>query len=167
MFHIVRAFQEAGVCGAALCLSPVASECLTCGLIDVPMILGCLRSLSVALDGATSALSNGERGSTSQDVFIGAAVLVASVHGRVILPPGFTESMFERLRNAAAHRSCQDSGVRVASLLGLASMVGCPLLGVGEYVPRCAILGGLLRYWEGVFSPVLFSDGELGRSDAV
>lgn len=139
VFHVVRALQEAGVCGSALCLPVVASECLSCGLIDSPAILDCLRSLSVALDGATSPRPGGERGCAAQDVCIGAASLVASIHGKVVLPPGFVESMFERLRKAAANpvnRTGMERGSRVVSFLALSSLIGCPLLGIGEFVPR-------------------------------
>lgn len=139
VFHVVRALQEAGVCGSALCLPVVASECLSCGLIDSPAILDCLRSLSVALDGATSPRPGGERGCAAQDVCIGAASLVASIHGKVVLPPGFVDSMFERLRKAAANpvnRTGMERGSRVVSFLALSSLIGCPLLGIGEFVPR-------------------------------
>lgn len=146
VFNIVRAFQEAGVCGAALCLATAASECLSCGLIDSPAVLGCLRSISLALDGSSpSALPGGERGELTgrlpaQDAYIGAAGLVATCERRkVTLPPGFAESVFESLRRTAAHRRGAKSGIRVASLLALASVVGCPLLGPGEFAPRCGL----------------------------
>lgn len=146
VFNIVRAFQEAGVCGAALCLATAASEGLSCGLVDSPAVLGCLRSISLALDGSSPAALPGDRGELStgrppaQDAYLGAAGLVATCERRkVILPPGFAESVFESLRRTAAHRRGAKSGIRVASLLALASMIGCPLLGPGEFAPRCAI----------------------------
>lgn len=140
----MRAFQEAGVCGAALCLATAASECLSCGLIDSPAVLGCLRSISLALDGSSpSALPGGECGKLTgrlpaQDAYLGAAGLVAACERRkVTLPPGFAESVFESLRRTAAHRRGAKSGIRVASLLALASVVGCPLLGPGDFASRC------------------------------
>lgn len=151
VFNIIRAFQEAGVCGAALCLATAASEGLLCGLVDSPVVLDCLRSISLALDGSSpAALPEGRAELTgrppAQDAYLGAAGLVAACERRkVILPPGFAESVFESLRRTAAHRRGAKSGVRVASLLALASMVGCPLLGPGEFAPRCAVFVFIFR----------------------
>ena len=156
MFNIVRAFQEAGVCGAALCLATAASECLSCGLVDSPAVLGCLRSISLALDASSPALP-GERGELAgrppaQDAYLGVAGLVAACERRkVILPPGFGESVFESLRKTAAHRRGAKSGIRVASFLALASMVGCPLLGPGEFAPRCVVFFCIFLYLFFVF----------------
>lgn len=166
VFNIIRAFQEAGVCGAALCLTTAASECLSCGLIDSPAVLGCLRSLSVALDGATTAASGaatGRQRMPAQDACLGAAGLVVACAGKVMLPPGFAESMFDSLRKAAAHRRGADSGFRAASLLALGSMVGCPLLGRGEFAPRCVACVRVFFSW-GTPSRVVLSGPCILRS---
>lgn len=137
VFNVIRALAlkpEAGLCGASLGLAAAASECLSCGLVDAPVILSCLRSVSLSLDASTNPDGSGKV--PAQDTCLGAAGLVVACDGKVVLPPGFAESMFESLRKAAAHRRGAKSGVRVASLLALASLVGCPLLGVGELVPR-------------------------------
>ncbi len=137
VFNIIRALAlkpEAGLCGASLGLAAAASECLSCGLVDAPVILSCLRSVSLSLDASTNPDGSGKV--PAQDTCLGAAGLVVACEGKVVLPPGFAESMFESLRKATAHRRGANSGVRVASLLALASLVGCPLLGVGELAPR-------------------------------
>lgn len=134
------------MCGAALCLATAASEGLSCGLVDSPAVLDCLRSISLALDGSSpAALPEGRGGLTgrppAQDAYLGAAGLVAACERqKILLPPGFAESVFESLRRTAAHRRGAKSGIRVASLLALASIIGCPLLGPGEFAPRCAVL---------------------------
>lgn len=124
----------AGLCGATLCLATAASECLSCGLVDAPVILSCLRSVSLDLDASSNPAGRGKI--PAQDACLGAAGLVAACEGKVVLPPRFAESMFDKLRKAAEHRRGGNSGVRVASLWALASLVGCPLLGPGELVPR-------------------------------
>eukprot|EP00752_Nemacystus_decipiens_P001922 g1851.t1 len=137
VFNIVRALAlrpATGLCGASICLAAAASECLSCGLVDGPVVLSCLRSVSLSLDASASPAESGEP--PAQDTCLGAAGLVAVCEGRVVLPPGFAESMFDSLRKAAAHRRGADSGVRVASLLALAWLVGCPLLDPGGLVPR-------------------------------
>lgn len=126
----------AGLCGATLCLAAAASECLSCALVDGPVMLSCLRSVSLDLDLDPSSNKDGRGKTPAQDACLGAAGLVTACEGKVVLPPGFAESMFERLRKAAAHRRGANSGVRVASLWALASLVGCPLLVPGELVPR-------------------------------
>lgn len=139
VFNIVRALAlkpAAGLCGATLCLSASASECLSCGVIDGPVVLSCLRSVSLSLDASTIATAEGEKVLPAQDTSLGAASLVVVCEGKVVVPPGFAESMFDSLRKAAAQRRGADSGVRVASLLALASLVGCPLLSPGEFVPK-------------------------------
>lgn len=128
------------MCGAALCLPIAVSECLSCGIIESPVILDCLRSISLVLDGTRKSTANsGETPRPAQDICLGAAGLVVACEGKVIIPPGFAESMFGSLRKAAAHQRGVDSGARVASLLALAAMVGCPLLGLGEFAPRYAV----------------------------
>ena len=137
VFNIVRALAlrpAAGVCGASICLAAAASECLSCGLIDGPVVLSCLRSVSLSLDASASPAESGKQ--PAQDTCLGAAGLVVVCEGKVVLPPGFAESMFDSLRKAAVHRRGANSGDRVASLLALASLVGCPLLGPGELVPK-------------------------------
>lgn len=137
VFNVVRALAlkpGTGLCGATLCLAAAASECLSCGLVDAPVILSCLRSVSLDLDASSNPAGSGNI--PAQDACLGAAGLVAACEGKVALPPGFAESMFDRLRKAAAYRRCANSGVRVASLWALASLVGCTPLGTGELVPR-------------------------------
>lgn len=124
----------AGLCGATLCLAAAASECISCGLVDAPVILTCLRSVSVNLDGLAN--PSGSAKLPAQDASLGAAGLIVVCEGKVVLPPGFAESLFENLRKAAAHRRGANSGARVASLLALASLIGCPLMTPGELVPR-------------------------------
>lgn len=138
VFNIVRALAlkpAAGLCGANLCLAAAASECLSCGLIDGPAVLSCLRSVSLSLDASTNN-SAGSGKEPAQDTCLGAAGLVAVCEGKVVLPPGFAESMFDSLRKAAVYRRGANSGIRVVSLLALASLIGCPLLGFGELVPK-------------------------------
>lgn len=149
VFHVVRAFQEAGVCGAALCLPVAASECLSCGVVDAPVILASLQSLSLALDGAggSDQSSFNPDGRTkgallAQDACLGAAGLVVACDGKVALPAGFAASVFEGLRKTARHRRVGDSGARVTALLALGSMCGCPLLPGGELTPRCVAFFG-------------------------
>ncbi|CAM9489778.1 unnamed protein product [Ectocarpus fasciculatus] len=137
VFNIVQALAlkpVAGLCGATLCLAAAASECISCGLVDAPVILTCLRSVSVSLDGLAN--PSGSKKLPAQDTSLGAAGLIVVCEGKVVLPPGFAESLFENLRKAAAHRRGANSGVRVASLLALASLIGCPLMAPGELVPR-------------------------------
>ncbi|CBN77167.1 conserved unknown protein [Ectocarpus siliculosus] len=137
VFSIVQALALkplAGLCGATLCLAAAASECISCGLVDAPVILTCLRSVSVSLDGLAN--PSGSEKLPAQDTSLGAAGLIVVCEGKVVLPPGFAESLFESLRKAAAHRRGANSGVRVASLLALASLIGCPLMAPGELVPR-------------------------------
>ncbi|CAM9900496.1 unnamed protein product [Scytosiphon promiscuus] len=140
VFNIARALAlkpEAGLCGATLCLAAASSECLSCGLLDAPVLLACLRSVSLNLDGpAQQQQPAASRKAPAQDTCLGAAGLVAACEGKVVLPAGFVESMFEGLRGAAAPRRGADSGVRVASMFALATVVGCPLLTAGEQVPR-------------------------------
>lgn len=123
-----------GLCGATLCLAAAASECLSCALVDAPVMLSCLRSVSLDLEASSN--KDGRGKIPAQDACLGAAGLVAACEGKVVLPPGFAESMFESLRKAAAHRRGANSGVRVASLWALASLVGCPPLVPGEHVPK-------------------------------
>lgn len=137
VFNIVRAVAlrpAGGLCGASICLAAAASECMSCGLIDGPVVLSCLRAVSLSLDASTSPAEGGRQ--PAQDTCLGAAGLVVVCEGKVVLPPGFAESMFDSLRKAAVHRRGADSGVRVMSLLALASLVGCALLGPGELVPK-------------------------------
>lgn len=161
-FHIIRASQEAGACGASLCLSAAVSQCLSCGVLDSPTILGCLRSLSLAVDEALSSTARplGERPSSRrgtavtdapdrghkktetpappQDACLGLASLAVACEGHVLLPPGFADSVFDKLRKAVGHRRGGDNGIRVVSLLALGSLIGGQILGAGEFRPRQA-----------------------------
>ncbi|CAM9220768.1 unnamed protein product, partial [Hapterophycus canaliculatus] len=139
VFNIVRALAlkpEVGLCGATLCLAAAASECLPCGLLDAPVILACLRSVSLNLDSPAPRQAAESRKLPAQDTCLGAAGLVAACEGKVVLPAGFVESMCESLRKAAAPRRGSESGVRVASMFALATVLGCPPLVPGELVPR-------------------------------
>lgn len=158
VFNIVRALAlrpAAGFCGANICLATAASECLSCGLIDGPIVLSCLRSVSASLDASTNPAESGEQ--PAQDTCLGAAGLIKACEGRVVLPPGFAESMFDSLRKAAVHRRGANSGVRVASLLALASLLGCPLLGTGELVSKRTRVTSIAtrRMVEGLLQDVL------------
>lgn len=162
MFSVIRALQEAGVCGASLCLPTAVSECLSCGIIDSPAILECISSLSLMLDSAEpegglagksagghapviSMETSGVRGKNStgkaarspppQDAWLGLAGIMVACEGNLLLPPGFAEAVFDKLRKAMIHRRGGDNGVRVASMFAMGSLFGCPILG-GEFRPR-------------------------------